>query len=154
MSKKRITITEAELRDLVKESIEQTLNEGFKDTALRLGKSAAKGAIGAGLALGGMYLTDKGLENEYQRNQMNNAKANMEVYQDDPEIRQWVDYLGLDPKDPNSWVKAAKKAEMHQGDTIGNDTSALKEARAMRLEKKINRIVNESVNRALKRLMA
>lgn len=142
---KKIKLNESALNRLIEESIEQAIDEGaFGDFAKKAGKGLAKAAIAGGLMGYGL----KACDDQMSRYEDDNANHVMQMYADDQDVKDWIEVQGLDPNDPYSWVKAAKKVDSlrNAGDTRG----AVYEARKSMMDKKIDRIIKESINKVLR----
>lgn len=89
------TISDRALDKIIRESIDEAIfTDEFKDKAKRFGKKAARGvgkaALYGSLATAGMYGIDRGLENEYQRQQQINRDAAMMNNGDDEDVAKYL----------------------------------------------------------------
>lgn len=100
------TISDRALDKIIRESIDEAIfTDEFKDKAKRFGKKAARGigkaALYGSLATGAMYGIDRGLENEYQRNQQINRDAAMMNNGDDEDVAKYLKDHNLEDNEYN-----------------------------------------------------
>lgn len=103
---RQYNISDRALDKIIRESIDEAIfTDEFKDKAKRFGKKAARGlgkaALYGSLATGAMYGLDRGLENEYQRNQQINRDAAMMNNGDDEDVAKYLKDHNLEDNEYN-----------------------------------------------------
>ena len=160
MAKKKIKITESQLKNMVIKALKESANEeeideawyddSVKNVAKKVGKGIAKGvgygALAAALGAGGLYSLDKGLENQERYEQSINKQARALSGPTNDEVKQWCIDRNLDPNNEEDFNMAHDALQSQ----LDKEASTYKMNENIIKRSQLVNLIRESVAKALR----